>query len=146
MSFNSFVIIWSWNTQYRMLQRKWRETKQQSRARSGRQRQLSCCLISLHFLCDIPSRPSTRATCFLAADSTMIYKSEDILPKIGIVAGTVRWSKGAVTPAPSNCASLGFCHYLREQGRFSDHESVLKRLPCLAGHTVLTITAIIVKK
>ena len=32
--------------------KKWRETKQQpSRARSGHQ--ISCCLVSLHFLCDI---------------------------------------------------------------------------------------------
>ena len=38
----------------RMSHRKWRETKQQpSRARSGHQ--LSCCLVSLHFLCDILS-------------------------------------------------------------------------------------------
>ena len=38
----------------RMSHRKWREGKQQpSRARSGNQ--LSCCLVSLHFLCDIPS-------------------------------------------------------------------------------------------
>ena len=36
----------------RMSHRKWRETKQQqSRARSGHQ--LSCCLVSLGFLCDI---------------------------------------------------------------------------------------------
>ena len=36
----------------RMSHRKWRESKQQpSRARSGNQ--LSCCLVSLHFLCDI---------------------------------------------------------------------------------------------
>ena len=35
----------------RMSHRKWRETKQQpSRARSGHQ--ISCCLVSLHFLCD----------------------------------------------------------------------------------------------
>ena len=34
-----------------MLHRKWRESKQQpSRARSGHQ--ISCCLVSLHFLCD----------------------------------------------------------------------------------------------
>ena len=40
-----------------MLHRKWRESKQQpSRARSGHQ--ISCCLVSLHFLCDIlSSRP-----------------------------------------------------------------------------------------
>ena len=38
----------------RMSHRKWRETKQQpSRARSGHQ--LRCCLVSLHFLCDILS-------------------------------------------------------------------------------------------
>ena len=38
----------------RMSHRKWREGKQQpSRARSGHQ--LSCCLVSLHFLCDILS-------------------------------------------------------------------------------------------
>ena len=37
---------------YRVTHRKWRESKQQpSRARSGNQ--LSCCLVSLHFLCDI---------------------------------------------------------------------------------------------
>ena len=37
-----------------MLHRKWRESKwQPSRARSGHQ--LSCCLVSLHFLCDILS-------------------------------------------------------------------------------------------
>ena len=36
----------------RMSQRKWREIKQQpSRARSGKQ--ISCCLVSLHFLRDI---------------------------------------------------------------------------------------------
>ena len=36
----------------RMSHWKWRETKQQpSRARSGHQ--ISCCLVSLHFLCDI---------------------------------------------------------------------------------------------
>ena len=36
----------------RMSHWKWRETKRQpSRARSGRQ--ISCCLVSLHFLCDI---------------------------------------------------------------------------------------------
>ena len=36
----------------RILHWKWRETKQQtSRARSGHQ--ISCCLVSLHFLCDI---------------------------------------------------------------------------------------------
>ena len=42
----------------RMLHRKWRENKQDpSRARSGHQ--LSCCLVSLHFLCDILSgRPA----------------------------------------------------------------------------------------
>ena len=35
-----------------MAHRKWRETKQQpSRARSGHQ--IRCCLVSLHFLCDI---------------------------------------------------------------------------------------------
>ena len=39
----------------RMSHRKWRETKQQpSRARSGNK--LSCCLVSLHFLCDILRR------------------------------------------------------------------------------------------
>ena len=38
----------------RMSRRKWRETKQQpSRAGSGHQ--ISCCLVSLHFLCDILS-------------------------------------------------------------------------------------------
>ena len=36
----------------RMWHWKWRETKQQlSRARSGHQ--IGCCLVSLHFLCDI---------------------------------------------------------------------------------------------
>ena len=36
----------------RMSHWKWRETKQQpSRARSGHQ--IRCCLVSLHFLCDI---------------------------------------------------------------------------------------------
>ena len=36
----------------RMSHRKWRETKQQpSRARSGKN--ISCCLVSCHFLCDI---------------------------------------------------------------------------------------------
>ena len=36
----------------RMSHRKWRETKQQPiRARSGHQ--ITCCLVSLHFLCDI---------------------------------------------------------------------------------------------
>ena len=38
----------------RMSHRKWRSTKQQpSRARAGYQ--ISCCLLSLHFLCDILS-------------------------------------------------------------------------------------------
>ena len=36
-----------------MLHKKWRETNQEpSRVRSGHQ--ISCCLVSLHFLCDIP--------------------------------------------------------------------------------------------
>ena len=49
----------------RMSHRKWRESKQQpSRARSAWSgNQLSCCLVSLHFLCDILSgRPVIRTS------------------------------------------------------------------------------------
>ena len=43
--------------------RKWRETKQQSnRARSGHP--ISCCFVSLHFLCDIPSSHAVVCTVF----------------------------------------------------------------------------------
>ena len=48
--------MWETSTGWldRMLLRKWRETKQQtSRARSGHQ--ISCCLVSLRYLCDILS-------------------------------------------------------------------------------------------
>ena len=65
----------------RMSHRKWWETKQQqSRARLGHQ--ISCCLVSLHFLCEIlsshPVLPSHLAAFMLfqvSAQTTKMWKS-----------------------------------------------------------------------
>ena len=58
-------VFWCTGRPDKMLHRKWRETKQQpSRARSGHQ--ISCCLVSLHFLCDILSGRPVDISKFLA--------------------------------------------------------------------------------
>ena len=59
----------------RMSHWKWRETKQHpSRARSGNQ--ISCCLVSLHFLCDILA-PITVVLQFAVQLRDQINYSED---------------------------------------------------------------------
>ena len=56
----------------RMSHRKWRESKQQpSRSRSGNQ--LSCCLVSLDFLCDILSGGPVIKTAVVPAVSTQSW-------------------------------------------------------------------------
>ena len=92
----------------RMSHRKRRETRQQpSRARSGHQ--ISCCLISLHVLCDILSSDSSH--------TIMNPYLADSAPR-GPPSWVPRWTRSTCTSPLASCSCYDSC-YPCSSARFS---------------------------